>query len=105
MPQRKYSKEQRKVSKTNPRVILPITYAMYQETAADRERFRHWLDEMIEQFGELFPKGIENGYTLHDILPASTKLPNVRFRRIKLKSVNEAGKRQVLTICSSDVMP
>lgn len=105
MPQRKYSKEQGKVSQTNPRVILPITYAMYQETAADKEQFRHWLDEMIEQFPELFPKGIENGYTLHDMLPASTKLPEVRFRRIKLKSVNEAGKQQALTICSSDVMP
>jgi hypothetical protein len=105
MPQRKYSKEQGKVSKTNPRVILPITYAMYQEIAANKKRFRHWLDEMIAQFPELFPQGIENGYTLHDILPASTKLPDVRFRRIKLKSVNEAGKQQALTICASDVMP
>ncbi len=36
MPQRKYSKEQGKVSKANPRVILPITCDMYQETATDR---------------------------------------------------------------------
>jgi hypothetical protein len=105
MPQRKYSKEQRKVAKENPRVILPIPYAEYREIMLDAERFRHWLDEMIGQVPELFPKEIGCGYTLHDILPVSAKLAEVRFRRIKLKSINQSGKRQVLTICSSDVMP
>lgn len=105
MPQRKYSKEQRKVAKANPRVILPIAYDVYRETASDHGRFRHWLEEMIRQYPELFPQEIACGYTLHDILPASAKLPDVRFRRIKLKAVNESGEPQVLTICSSDVMP
>lgn len=101
MPQRQYSKEQSKVAKTNPRVILPIAYGAYQEAAADPKRFRSWLDEMIEQYPELFPREIEAGYTLHDVLPASVKLTDVRFRRIKLKG----GDQQVVTICSSDVMP
>lgn len=56
---------------------------------------------MIVENPELFPVEIETGYTLHDILPVSAKLPGVRFRRIKLK----AGAQQVLTIGSSDVMP
>lgn len=101
MPQRKYSKEQCKVSKANPRVILPIAYDAYQEIASEPKRFRHWVDEMTAAYPELFPCEIEAGYTLHDLLPASVKLPDVRFRRIKLK----AGEQQVLTICSSDVMP
>ncbi len=105
MPQRKYSKQQRKVAKINPRVILPVTHSRYREIAFDGKQFRHWLDEMIEQYPELFPKEIACGYTLHDILSASAKLPEVRFRRIKLKVTNEKGKHQVLTICSSDVMP
>lgn len=105
MPQRKYSKEQSKVAKINPRVILPVTYDMYRETALDGKQFRHWLDEMIGQYPELFPQEIACGYALHDILPASAKLPDVRFRRIKLKDTNEKGNHQVLTICSSDVMP
>lgn len=105
MPQRKYSKEQSKVAKVNPRVILPITQDVYQEIALDWKQFRLWLDEMIAQYPELFPKEIAEGYTLHDILPASAKLADVRLRRIKLKAVNEKGKHQVLTICSSDVMP
>ena len=105
MPQRKYSKEQRKVAKVNPRVILPITYKTYQESSSNQKQFRRWLDHMIAQYPELFPKEIACGYTLHDILPASAKLPDVRFRRIKLKNINESGKHQVLTICSSNVMP
>jgi len=105
MPQRKYSKEQRKVAKVNPRVILPITYETYQESSSNQKQFRHWLDHMIAQYPELFPKEIACGYTLHDILPPSAKLPDVRFRRIKLKNIDESGKQQVLTICSSNVMP
>lgn len=101
MPQRKYSKEQSQVAKTNPRVILPIGYGEYQETMATPNSFRRWLDEMIARYPELFPREIEHGYTLHDTLPASMKLADVRFRRIKLKS----GEQQVFTICSSDVMP
>jgi hypothetical protein len=60
---------------------------------------------MIATYPELFPCDVEAGYTLHDYLPASVKLPDVRFRRIKLKRQNERGEAQVLTICSSEVMP
>ena len=101
MPQRHYSKEQSKVSRANPRVILPIPYREYQQLASEPNQFRRWLDEMSAAYPELFPCEIEAGYTLHDFLPASAKLPDVRFRRIKLK----AGEQHVLTICSSDVMP
>lgn len=105
MPQRQYSKEQSKVTKANPRVILPIEYSAYAEVASEAKRFRSWLDEQTAQYPELFPAEMENGYTLHDILPTSQKLAGVRFRRIKLKADTESGKRQVLTICSSDIMP
>jgi len=101
MPQRQYNKERTKVAKSNPRVILPVPYKEYQEKASNAKSFRIWLDEMIASYPELFLSEIEAGYTLHDMLPASAKLPDVRFRRIKLKG----GERQVLTICSSDVMP
>lgn len=101
MPQRQYNKERTKVAKRNPRVILPIAYDEYREKASDAKNFRKWLDDIIASYPELFPLEIEAGYTLHDTLPASVKLPDVRFRRIKLKG--KSG--QVLTICTSDVMP
>jgi len=101
MPQRQYSKERTKVAKPNPRVILPITHTEYREKASEAKSFRQWLDGMIVRYPALFPSEIEAGYTLHDMLPASVKLPEVQFRRIKLKGESS----QVLTICSSDVMP
>ena len=105
MPQRQYNKEPSKVASANPRVILPTSYDEYQTVASDCVAFRQWLDEMFATYRELFPCGIGDGYTLHDYLPASTKLPDVRFRRIKLKGQNDAGQHPVLTICSSDIMP
>ncbi len=105
MPQRKYSKEQSKVSKMNPRVILPIRTMSISEIASDPKQFRRWLDEMIVEYPNLFPAEIGQGYMLHDYLPESVKLPGVRFRRIKLTAKDESGKPLLLTIGSSDVMP
>jgi len=105
MPQRQYNKEQGKVAKVNPRVILPIRYEEYSQIAQDSEQFRQWVDDMIGTYPELFPVEIAGGYTRHDKLPESLKLPGVRFRRIKLKEANGSGKQQVLTICSSDIRP
>lgn len=105
MPQRNYNREHTDVAKLNKRVILPIELEEYQELSRDRVRFRAWLGNMIATYPELFPAEIAEGYELHDTLPASRKLPDVRFRRIKLKVRNSEGKQEVLTIASSAVMP
>ena len=105
MPQRNYNREHTDVAKLNKRVILPIGLEEYQELSRDRVRFRAWLGNMIATYPELFPAEIAEGYELHDTLPASRKLPDVRFRRIKLKVRNSEGKQEVLTIASSAVMP
>jgi len=60
---------------------------------------------MITTYPELFPPEITQGYTLHDILPASVKLPAVQWRRIRLKTRDATGRRQVFTIASSDILP
>lgn len=105
MPQRNYNREHTDVAKLNKRAILPIELEEYQELSRDRVRFRAWLDNMIATYPELFPAEIAEGYELHGTLPASRKLPDVRFRRIKLKVRNSEGKQEVLTIASSAVMP
>jgi hypothetical protein len=105
MPQRQYSKEQSEVAKATQRITLPIELATYKEVAADPQAFRHWLDEMIEHYPELFPAGITAGYRLHDWLPASVKLPDVQFRRIQLKAEEGTGPAAVFTIASSEVLP
>ena len=105
MPQRKYNTEREKVSHKNKRIILPISIEEYNEISVDGQRFRGWVDEMIEQYPALFPQQIEQGYQLHDILPASKKLPEVRLRRIKLKATDEAGQVLIFTIVPSNVLP
>lgn len=86
-------------------MILPIALSTYQEILPDSVRFREWLDGEITCYPELFPVGIEKGYVLHDIMPESSKLPGIRFRRIKLKGSDKENKPLVLTIASSEVMP
>lgn len=105
MPQREYSKEREQVTKINKRVILPITLQEYNKSAESNESFRKMVDEMIELYPELFPHEIEKGYWLHDNLPASKKLSDVRVRRLKLKEVDSSGKHPVISILSSDVLP
>lgn len=105
MPHRKYSKQRCKVTKVSKRIILPIELSTYNELSQEAKDFRAWLDTMIADYPELFPVDIEMGYTLHDILPPSVKLPDVRLRRIRLKAEDQNGCRPVFTIASSDVMP
>ena len=51
---------------------------------------------------ELFPAAIQQGYQLHDILPPSKKLPDLRLRRIKLTAPEAAG---VVYVAPAFVMP
>lgn len=105
MPQRKYSKTRTKVAKPTKRITLPIELEQYNHMVNDCVAFRKWLDQMIEQYPELFPSDISTGYGLHDILPASVKLPEVRLRRIRLGQDDAAGQAQVFTIAPSAVLP
>jgi hypothetical protein len=105
MPQRQYSKQRCKVTKVSKRIILPVELSTYNELSQEAKDFRAWLDTMIANYPELFPASIKIGYTLHDILPPSVKMPKVQLRRIRLKAPDENGCRPVFTIASSDVMP
>jgi len=64
------------------RICLPIARAEYERIVMDPQAFRQWLDPLIAQYPELFPVAMAQGYQLHDILPRSKKLPDVRLRRI-----------------------
>jgi hypothetical protein len=59
---------------------------------------------MLRQYPELFPAAMEQGYNLHDTR-SSKKMPEVKLRRIKLKTPDEKGKDIVVTIAPSAVMP
>lgn len=72
---------------------------------ADPHRFRAMLDALREQYPELFPPEIEQGYQLWGWRQQSVKMPAVRLRRICLHATDEQGRRQVYTIAPGFVLP
>ena len=104
MPHRNCNRSKEKVAKPTKIIRLPIELEEYQSLVADRKAYRKWVDAMIRQYPVLFPKGIENGYVLHD-KRTSVKLPDIQMRRIKLKERDQEGKENVYTIVPSGVMP
>jgi len=104
MPHRNCTKTKADVVISNKRITLPLPMEQYQEIVGDCRAYRKWVDEMIAQHPELFPKEIVGGYTLHDER-SSEKMEGVRLRRISLKVCDSAGKEQVFTIAPSGVLP
>jgi hypothetical protein len=74
-------------AKPSRRLVLPIDCNQYQDIVQDAGAFRAWVDMNVEQYPELFPNEMGEGYRLHDIR-SSRKLPEIRVRRIRL---NQSG--------------
>lgn len=85
-------------------ICIYIEEEEYNHILGDAKAFRMYLDDIIAQHPELFPVMIHQGYTFHDILPESKKMPGIRLRRIKVKTKDGNGN-DVFTIRPSFVMP
>ena len=69
-------------------ICLPFEHeASYPACMSDPARYRAYIMEQYAQHPELFPKGMEEGFTFHDILPSRKQ--NLCMRRIKLKRDGE----------------
>jgi len=97
--QRKCSQQMRLAAKPSRRIVLPIDGNQYQDVVQDASAFRAWVDANVQQYPELFPDSMPEGYSLHDIR-SSRKLPEVRVRRIRL---NRSGT--VYRVTPSFVLP
>jgi hypothetical protein len=86
------------------RICLPIDRAEYARIVLAPPAFRQWLDSRIAQYPELFPAAITQGYRLHDILPVSKKLPDVRLRRILVADPQHPAGN-AFTIAPAFVLP
>lgn len=80
-------------------ICVLIDWEEYNSILLDPKAFRQYLDSTIEQYPELFPMAIQQGYKLHDILPESKKMSGIRLRRIELYTGD------VFTIRPSFVLP
>ena len=79
-------------------ICLPFDKQTYYDIVKDASKFRASLDEFIEQFPQLFPAEMTEGYQLKEIREPK-KLP-VPIRRILIKKTNIS-----YTIRPSFVMP
>ena len=70
----------------------------YQVIVENQQLFRQYLDEMREKHPEIFPSGMEKGYSLYGLIKSS-KL-GLRIRRIQLKAT-----KQIYQVRPSFVMP
>ena len=70
----------------------------YQVIVDSPEQFRQYIDEMREEHPEIFPTGIEKGYSLYGVIK-STKL-GIKIRRIIVKAT-----KQIYQVRPSFVMP
>ncbi len=97
------TKESEALFAPSKRICIPIERAEYQRILGDKAAFRQHLDGLIAQHPELFPAAIQQGYQLHDLLPPSKKMPDLRLRRIKVTTAE--GKEDVFSVTPSFVMP
>jgi hypothetical protein len=81
--QRKCSQQEQLAAKPSRRIVLPIDRAEYLDIVQDARAFRAWVDANYQQYPELFPDEMTEGYSLHDFR-SSRKLPEVCVRRIRL---------------------
>jgi hypothetical protein len=80
-------------------VRLPLAESEYDRFLSDRPYAKARLDELYEDFPELFPEAFPWGYALYGFTEHSTKL-DIRCRRIRL----EQGQT-IFTIAPAFVMP
>ena len=82
--------------------MIPIGREEYECLMGDMNAFRAYLDQLIEQHPELFPARIKQGYRWYGLYPRSTKMAEVRMRRIRLSA---APASEVFTIAPSFILP
>lgn len=97
--QRKCSQQMRLAAKPSRRIVLPIDRDQYQAVVQDATRFRKLVEATYQQYPELFPEEIREGYSLHDIR-TSRKLPEMCIRRIRL---NRSGA--VYRVVPGSILP
>jgi hypothetical protein len=65
-------------------ICVPMTRDIYDAIWNDAPQVRKFLQPLIEDFPELFPAGIQEGYQLSGHLPESIKMPGIRLRQIRI---------------------
>lgn len=65
-------------------ICIPLSREEYDRIWDDAGEVRQLLEQLIRDFPELFPEGIQDGFRLTGLLPESKKMPGVRLRQLRL---------------------
>lgn len=79
-------------------ICIPMDRETYDDIWRDSTKVRSLLETMIAVHPEIFPAGIEEGFTLTGSLPGSQKLPGICLRQIRIQGI-------AYTLRPSFVMP
>lgn len=82
-----------------------MRYEAYKEIMADPQQANIYIKQQMTSQPELFPPAMTDGYKLHGWTSSSKKMPDVRLRRIRLQTENEAGQKLAYTLAPCDLLP
>ena len=82
-----------------------MSYEEYKEIMADPKQANIYIKQQMTSHPELFPPAMADGYKLYGWTTSSKKMPEVRLRRIRLQTKNEAGQKLAYTIAPCDLLP
>ncbi|MGB5709539.1 MAG: hypothetical protein WBM44_01325 [Waterburya sp.] len=69
-------------------ICLPVgSEEQYQQLIADHHNFRAYLLQVYGKYPEIFPRGMESGFSFHDWVVSRKQ--ELSMRRIKLKTTQE----------------
>jgi hypothetical protein len=105
MPHRQCTKTKTATAKSSNQIRIPISREDYTNMVNDSQQFRARLDRFINDYPELFPVSIEQGYQLYGFSRPSVKMPDIKRRRIRLTAPGEQGQQRVYTVVPSFVLP
>lgn len=101
---RNYTTEKITTHQESAQIVLPMPYALYEETMSNTDKAKRILEHYQQAFPTLFPYELASGFVFNGWTEPSVKMPDVRFRRIRAIEPNEAGQRRSFTVGTCDIL-
>jgi hypothetical protein len=98
---RRCKRTKQEVERTSKRICLPIDREVYEHIVDDPKWFRSYVNACRQKYPELFPPTFEQGYKCVGFCEPSKKMPEVKVRRLRTKTVN----RETYQVVPCFVMP
>jgi hypothetical protein len=78
-------------SRGSRQICLPLDRQTYDRIWDDPHAVRRFVEDLVRQHPELFPKAMAQGFTLCGKLPPSQKLAGVALRRVRVTETDADG--------------